>query len=125
MWLNESGITNIVPLEIISKIWQIIYNSEGWMNASHFVIHTDQGNIKRKKNKKGMPYINLKGFDREVALNFVQMVWGNMEGFTWRKIKEAREACQAQGRMIGMVRANYIQNGAITNANQIFGLDLA
>ncbi len=40
----------------------------------HFVIHTDQGNIVVKKNKKGMPYIDLNGVDGEVALDFVQTV---------------------------------------------------
>ena len=74
MWLNKNGIANIVPLELISKIWRITYDSHGGMNRGHFVIHTDHGNIVVKKNEKGMPYIDLTGVDGEVALNFVQTV---------------------------------------------------
>ena len=70
------------------------------MNAGHFIVHTNQGNIVVQKNKKGMPYIDLKGVEGEVALDFVQTVQGNMEGFTWREVKGARKAPEAQG-MIG------------------------
>ena len=138
MWLNKSGIANIVLLELISKIWRITYDSHGGMNRGHFVIHTDYGNIVVKKNEKGMPYINLTGVDGEVALDFVQTVRGNMEGFTRREVKEARTAREAQGMVghpsdrdfLGMVRANYIMNcpvteSAVKNANLIFGPDLA
>jgi hypothetical protein len=108
------------------------------MNAGHFVIHTDQGNIVVHKNEKGMPYIDLKGVDGEVALDFVQTVQGNMEGFTRREIDEARAAQEAQAMVghptdrdfLGMVRANYILNcpvkeAAVKKAHQIFGPDLA
>ncbi len=138
MWVNKSGIANIVLLEVILKIWRIMYDSHGGMNAGHFVIHTNQGNIVVKKNKKGMPYIDLDGVDGEVALDFVQTVWGNMEGFTWREVKEACAAREVQA-MVGhptdwdflrMVRANYILNcpvkeTAVRNAKSIFGPDLA
>jgi hypothetical protein len=138
MWLNESGIANIVPLELLSKLWRITYNSHGGMNRGHFVVHTDHGNIVVKKNEKGMPYIDLAGVDGEVALDFVQTVRGNMEGFTRREVEEARAAREAQGMVghptdrdfLGMVRANYIMNCPVTesamkNANLIFGPDLA
>ena len=138
MWLNEGGIANIVPLEVISKIWWITYDSAGGMNAGHFVIHTDQGNIKVQKNSKGMPFIDLDSVEGEVALEFIQTVRGNMDGFTRREIDEARAAREAQGMMghptdrdfLGMVRANMITNCPVTvsaaqNANDIFGPDLA
>jgi hypothetical protein len=138
MWLNEGGIANIVPLEVISKIWRITYDSAGGMNAGHFVIHTDQGNIKVQKNSKGMPFIDLDSVEGEVALEFIQTVRGNMDGFTRREIDEARAAREAQGMMghptdrdfLGMVRANMITNCPVTvsaaqNANDIFGPDLA
>ncbi len=35
MWVNEGGIANIVPLEAISKIWRITYDSGGGMNAPY------------------------------------------------------------------------------------------
>jgi len=69
------------------------------MNAGHFVIHTDQGNIKVQKNSKGMPFIDLDGVEGEVALEFIQTVRGNMDGFTRREINEARAAREAQGMM--------------------------
>jgi hypothetical protein len=138
MWLNEGGIANIVPLEMISKIWRITYDSGGGMNAGHFVIHTDQGNIVVRKNPKGMPYIDLKSVEGEVALDFVQTIRGNYDGFTRREVEEARAAREAQGMLghptdrdfLGMVRANMVSNCPVTvsaaqKANQIFGPDLA
>jgi hypothetical protein len=138
MWLNEGGIANIVPLEMISKIWRITYDSGGGMNAGHFVIHTDQGNIIVCKNPKGMPYIDLKTVEGEVALDFVQTIRGNYDGFTRREVEEARAAREAQGMLghptdcdfLGMVRANMVANCPVTvsaaqNANQIFGPDIA
>ena len=138
MWVNEGGIANIVPLEMISKIWRITYDSAGGMNAGHFVIHTDQGNIVVRKNSKGMPFIDLDGVDGEMALDFVQTIRGNYDGFTRREVEEARAAREAQGMMghptdrdfLGMVRANMIHNCPVTasaaeNANRIFGPDLA
>ena len=80
MWLNKSGIANIVPLELISKLWWITYDSHRGMNRGHFVVHTDHGNIVVKKNYKGMPYIHLVGVDGEVALDFVHTVRGNPYG---------------------------------------------
>ena len=138
MWLNESGIANIVPLEDLAKIWRITYDSAGGMNAGHFVIHTDQGNVPVQKNEKGMPYIDIDGVDGEMALEFVQTVRGNMDGYTRREVEEARAAREAQAMMghptdrelLGLVRSNLIMNcpvstTAVTNANVIFGPDLA
>ncbi len=138
IWLNKSGITNITPLEQLAKIWRVTYDSAGGLNAGRFVIHTDQGNVTIHKNSKGMPYIDLDGVDGEIALNFVLMIRGNMEGFTRRKVEETREAREAQAMMghptdrdfLGLVRANLIANcpvsaTAVTNANAIFGPDLA
>ncbi len=138
MLLNEGGIANIVPLKMISKIWRITYDSSGGMNAGHFVIHTDQGNIVVRKNPKGMPYINLKTVEGEVALDFIQTIRGNYDGFTRREVEEARAAREAQGMLghptdrnfLGMVRGNMVSNCPVTvsaaqNANQIFGPNLA
>ena len=85
-----------------------------------------------------MPYIDLKGVEGEVALDFIQTIRGNYEGFTSREVEEARAAREAQGMMghptdrdfLGMVRANMITNCPVTvsaskNANLIFGPDLA
>jgi hypothetical protein len=138
MWLNEGGIANIVPLEALAKIWRVTYDSSGGVNAGHFVIHTDQGNIPVRKNSKGMPYIDLDGVDGEMAVDFVQTIRGNMDGFSRREVEEAREARMAQAMMghptdrefLGLVRSNLITNcpvstTAVTNAHAIFGPDLA
>ncbi len=85
-----------------------------------------------------MPYIDLDGVDGEIALDFIQTIRGNMEGFTRREVEETREARKAQAMMghptdrdfLGLVRANLIANcpvsaTAVTNANVIFGPGLA
>jgi hypothetical protein len=138
VWVNEGGIANIVPLKVLEKVWRITYDSHWGMNAGHFVIHTDMGNIKVCNNKKEMPYLNLKEVEEEVALLLVQTIRGNMEGFTKHKVEEARTAREAQAMVghptdrnfLGMVHANMIPNCPITpttvkNANVIFGPDLA
>jgi hypothetical protein len=71
-------------------------------------------------------------------LLFIQTVWGNMEGYTRRKVKEACAAQEAQAMLghptdqvfLGVVRSSMILHGPVTptavqNANRIFGLDLA
>jgi hypothetical protein len=108
------------------------------MNPSHFIIHTDQGDIVVKKNKKGMPFLNLAGVDAEIVLSFVQTVRGTMEQFTKQEVEDAWAACEEQA-MVGhptdcnfldMVCAHMIPNcpmtnRAVKNANLIFGPDLA
>jgi hypothetical protein len=74
IWLNEGEIASIVPLEVMAKLCRITYNSGGGMHPSHFIIHTNAGKIVVKKNKKGMPYINLDGVDAGAALCFVQTI---------------------------------------------------
>ena len=34
VWLNEGGISNIVPIEELSKIWQVTYDSGGGIGAT-------------------------------------------------------------------------------------------
>ncbi len=135
--MNEGGIANIVPLKVLEKIWRITYDSHKGMNAGHFMIHTDTGDIKICNNKKGMPYLNLKEVEVEVALSFIQTIRGNMEGFTKQEVEEARAVREAQAMVgrptysdfLGMVHANMIPNCPVTptavkNANAIFSLDL-
>jgi hypothetical protein len=66
------------------------------MNAGHFVIHMDAGDIKIYNNEKGVPHLNLKEVEEEVALSFVQTIRGNMEGFTKQEVEETRAAREAQ-----------------------------
>ncbi len=133
------------------------YNSR--RNRGRFVIHTNQGNISIKNNSKGMLYLDIRDVEAEVvllfiqttigsvkaarvalanAVSFIQMVHGNMEGYTQRKVEDACAACKAQAMLghptdrdfLGMVRSGMISNcpvtpNAVKNAHHIFGPDLA
>jgi hypothetical protein len=132
VWLNEGGITTVVPLKILEQIWPITYTSHGGMNPGKFVVRTDQGDIVVKNNGKGMPYLDLRELEAEVALSFVQTVRGNMEGYTKHEVEEARQARDAQA-MVGhptdreylkMVRSGMIVDCPVTptavlNSNRI------
>ncbi len=117
------------------------YNSR--CNGGCFVIHTKQGNIIVKNNSKGMPYLDIRDMEAEVALmfiqtmigaveaamvapantvSFIQTVRGNMEGYTQRKVEDARAARKAQAMLghptdrnfLGMVRSGMILNCPVT-----------
>jgi hypothetical protein len=96
MWLNKGGVASIVPLKILEKIWPILYHSSRGMNAGHFVIHTKEGDIMVRNNERGMPYLNLKEVEAEVALclvqNTIDTVRSNMAMFTKREVEEAKAA---------------------------------
>jgi hypothetical protein len=141
MWLNEGGVGTIIPLKVPEKIWSVSYDSR--RNGGCFVIHTDQGNINVKNNNKGMPYLDVRDVEAEVALSFiqttigaveaamvaparavsfVQTVRGNMEGYTQREVEDARAAREAQAMLghptnchfLGMVRSGMILNCPVT-----------
>ncbi len=141
MWLNKCGVESIIPLKILEMIWPISYHSKKGMNAGHFIIHTNDGNIIVMNNSRRMPFLNLKELEGEVALCLIQdtinTVQKNMEGFTKREVDEAKAARKAQGmlghptdrKFLGMVRSNMIANcditkNAVKNANLIFGPNL-
>jgi hypothetical protein len=142
VWFNEGGVATIIPLKQLEKLCPMRYNSS--RNGGAFICHTKDGDVVLKNNGKGMPYIDLREFEAEAvlsfapkaALSFMQMVAGNMEGFTKREVKEARKAREAQAMLghdcdfLGMVRGGMISNcpmtvNAVQNAHQIFGPDLA
>jgi hypothetical protein len=142
IWLNKGGIASIVPLKILEKIWPITYSSHKGMNAGKFVLHTHHGDIVVRNNTRGMPYLDIRELEGEVALcllqGTVETVEVNMEGFTKQEIKDAKKAQEAQGMLghptdpefLGMVRANMINNCNVTettvkNAHTIFGPELA
>jgi hypothetical protein len=79
------------------------------VNPGHFIIHADQGNIIVKKNKKGMPFLDLAGVDAEVALSFMQTVRGNMEGFTKQEVEEARVAREVQAMVVHPTDRNFLE----------------
>jgi len=142
MWLNEGGVASVVPLKILEKIWPVSYNSARGMNPGKFIIHTTDGDIVVRNNSRGMPYLDIRDLEGEVALcllqNTIDTVRKTMEGFTKREVEEAKAAREAQAMLghptdreiLGMVRSNMINNctvtdSAIQNANRIFGPDLA
>jgi hypothetical protein len=79
-------VASVVPLKVLRMIWPILYHSKKGMNLGHFIIHTDKGDIALKNNSHGMPFLNLKEEEAEVALCLIQdtikTVQNNMEGFT-------------------------------------------
>ena len=68
-----------------------------------------------KNDNKGMPYLDLRELEAEVALSFVQTIRRNMEGFTKHEVQDARRAREAQAMLghptdwdfLGMVRHDY------------------
>ncbi len=136
MWLNEGGVATIIPLKVLEKIWLVSYDSR--RNGGCFIIHTNQGNIIVKNNSKGMPYLDVRDVEAEVALSFIQTVRGNMEGYMQHEVQDARAARKAQAMLghptnrnfLGMLRSGMILNcpvtpSAVQNTNRIFGPNLA
>jgi hypothetical protein len=90
-WYNQENrakqlwVASTVPLKVLKMIWMILYHSKNGMNPGHFIIHTDKGDIVLKNNSHGMPFLNLKEEEAEVAQCLIQdtfeTVQNNMEGF--------------------------------------------
>ncbi len=124
VWFNEGGVATIIPLKQLEKLCPVRYDSS--RNRGTFICRTKDGDVLLKNNGKGMPYIDLREFEAEAvlsfapkaALSFVQMVQGNMEGFTKREVEEARMAREAQAMLghptdrdfLGMVHGGMISN---------------
>jgi hypothetical protein len=88
-------VATIILLKRLEKLCPRTYDST--CNGGAFICRTKDGNIVLRNNNKGMPYLDLREskakavlfFALNAAQSFVQMVQGNMEGFTRRKVKEA------------------------------------
>ncbi len=132
VWLNKDGVATIVSLKILEQIWPVTYNSRH--HGGKFVLRTDQGDIIVKNNGKGMPYLDLRELEAEVALSFIQTVQGNIEGYTRREVEEARQARDVQVmvghptdqeflRMVrsGMIVDCHVTPTAVLKSNCIFG----
>ena len=129
VWLNEGGVTMIIPLKQLEKLCPVVYDST--RNRGSFICRTKDGNVVLKNNGKCMPYLDLREFEAEAvlsfaleaaALSFVQTVRGNIEGFTKRDVKEAQKAYEAQMMLghptnrdfLGMVHGGMISNCPVT-----------
>jgi hypothetical protein len=143
--VHPKGIANIFSMNELEKRYRITCDSR----QGYYAVHTKNGEVRFCKDENRLPYIDLKDFledaaallvqtgSEEVVKVLVQTVRENYEGYTKRKILEAKEARQAMGMIRNlskedfksMVRGNMIQNcpvtpAAITNARIIFGPDL-
>ncbi len=113
------------------------------------MVHTKNGEVGFYKDENRLPYIALKDLSEDAAALLVQtgckeavkvlvqIVQQNHEGYTKRKVLEAKEARCAMGMISnpseenfkGIIRGNVIKNcpvtsDAITNAHTTFGPDL-
>ncbi len=126
----------------LKKLYCITYDS--W--KEYYIVHTPKGEVQFYKDEQGLPYLSLEESNHEVAtmllqcgeeivmshdgvvetgVSFMQMVWGNYEGFTKREVVQAKEVRQAQAMLgnpskkdyKGMVSNNLIVNCPITLSN--------
>jgi len=150
VWYIPDGITNIISMHELEKLYRIMYDS--W--EGYYIVHTAQGQVHFHKDEQGLPYIDLEQSGRMAAIMLmqnasqqstepegvalVQTVRENYEGYTKREVLRAKEARRAQamignpseGDFKGMVSSNMIKNCSITpsdiaNAKEIFGPALA
>jgi hypothetical protein len=155
VWYLPSSIANIISMHELKKLYRITYDS--W--KGYYIVHTPKGEVQSYKDEQGLPYLDLEESNHEAmtmllqceeeivtscngavetVVLFMQMVRGNYEGFTKRKVVQAKEAHQAQAMLgnlskkdyKGMVSNNLIVNCPITSSNvtnehRIFGPDLA
>jgi hypothetical protein len=110
VWVNNGGVASVIPLKILEKIWPITYNSAKGINQGHFVIHSGQGDIVVRNNSRGMPYLDIRELEGEVALCLIQdtidTVRKTMEGFTKREVEEAKAAREGRARSASDARTS-------------------
>jgi hypothetical protein len=107
-WYIPKGIANIFSINELEKRYCITYDS--WQG--YYLVYTNNGEVRFYKDENRLPYINLKDSledvvallvqtgSKEAVKVLVQTVQQNYEGYTKRKVLEAREARRAMG-MIG------------------------
>ncbi len=153
VWYIPDGIANIFSMHKLEKTYRITYDS--WDGYYKVHTPKAKGCVRFYKDKQGLPFIDLESSRGAVIMLLlceqeggettetvdgtllVQTAQENFEGCTKREILQAKEAHQAQA-MIGgpkkdykgMVSSNIIKNcqitvSNVTNAQNIFGLDLA
>ena len=100
----------------LEGMYRISYDS--WQG--YYVVHTPKGEVRFYKDKQGLPYLDLeesskaavmllqqgqdpdmtgKEPEHEGAVELVQTVPGNYEGYTKREVLKAKEARRAQAMM--------------------------
>ena len=102
-WLDTNGIANIFGIPALKKSgYHITYDSD-----DGFYIGTNKTtgvSVKFREGDDGLPYIQAteenKAFVQSVALNFVQTVRKNYEGFTNRDVNRDVLYCKATGLIV-------------------------
>ena len=135
-WLDTNGISNIFGIPALKKAgYHITYNSD---DGFYIVINKTTGvSEKFQEGDDGLPCIQTteenKAFVQNVALNFIQTVGNNYEGFTNRDVERAVLDFKAS-RLIGHtyeIDLKYLVSSNLTdftvaipdgnNAHKIFG----
>jgi hypothetical protein len=138
MWYSDSAIANILSFSQVKKKFPIIYDSK---NENKFHVIKPDKHVVFKESESGLYYhdttnraVLMLNADK-TELNTIKT---NREGFTERDNERAKRARKALG-LVGypspkyfkhMVSSNMIKNCPVTsievtNANKIFGPDLA
>jgi hypothetical protein len=145
VYLNESGIANVLSLNELGKKHRILYDS--WDRGGVFRVHSPMGVVEFAPTDKGLHALDLDA-DPHSATMLINMVSnpsgspiatirGNYKGYMKHDVAKAHAARRFQS-MIGspspwdfdaVVRDNMIANCPITprniaNAHAIFGRDL-
>ncbi len=152
VYFNSRGIEYVLSLYRLGRKFRVTYNSNDRNGV--FQVHTKHGVVEFKPTPKALHALNLKDNpdaafllvnDAEVQMPrvtptkpYVATVRTNFEGFSRKQVEGAMAARCLMGMVAtpsprdfeGMVRLNMLKdcpitNDDITNANKIFGTDLA
>lgn len=146
VYLNESGIANVLSLKQLGRLHRITYDS--WDRGGVFMVHTPSGIVEFIPDERGLHYLDLAAHPNAAHMfttttqapsgSIIKTIRDNYEGFTKREVIKAHEARRLQAMMgcpsdrdfEGVVREKLLPNCPVTvddirNAHTIFGPDLA
>jgi hypothetical protein len=110
---TQDDMADLVPFQEGNESWPLCYPYR-------------QGGHRCEEQLPGMPFLNLKEVEAEVALcpiqDTIETIQNNIEGFTKREVEGEKAACKAQGMLghltdctfLGMVCSNMLSNCSIT-----------
>ena len=113
VWAMEDGIANVLSLGEIIKKYRVTFDSLD----GYFAVHTPGGEVRFVLDEHGMSALNLCE-DEQAAKLLIQTVRGNYEGYTPRKVKQARVAREAKAMMGNPSEATLkdaVSSGAVDN----------
>merc|ERR1711957_654288 len=98
VWVNENGIANLLSIPMLEKAGYKV-SSHTDKNWSVFTPEGDEIEFKRDTGvTEGMPYIDLRTTGK-AGLALIETIAKNMEGFTRKEVKRAKESRIMQGRI--------------------------